>query len=65
MSDAYDDNEKYGKNSLPPPLTSGGRPVFEDREAFLRRFIMTEVLGPPLAHRKRQSAPPPPPVKEK
>ncbi|MDP7113441.1 MAG: hypothetical protein QGH45_15850 [Myxococcota bacterium] len=46
---------------LPPPFTAGGRRALADSQALLRRFIMTEVLAPPLALRPRPRRPLPPP----
>ncbi len=36
---------------LDPPLTRGGRSVFDDPEAFSLRFLLSQVLGPPVALR--------------
>lgn len=60
--DSDENNGRY--RDLPPPLTSGGQLVFDDRKALVRRIIMTEVLGPPLALRKQQSAPSPGPPRK-
>jgi len=34
-----------------PPLTRGGRSIFDDPEAFRLRFVLSQVLGPPVALR--------------
>jgi len=34
-----------------PPLTRGGRSVFDDPEAFRLRFLLSQAMGPPLALR--------------
>ena len=37
-----------------PPLRRGDKTVLDDPATFLRRLIMSEVLGPPVALRRKQ-----------